>query len=159
MVGGLALDAVHHTGRPTDRPIADLAAVCTRIGFQLNDAGIEIAADRLARFAGAIANLRPTTNDELRWIARVTLLVNRSQRSVLDAIFDQLFLGRFDDAARGASDAPLLPSGIEPSQRPRNTPPSANSQTSKSEPPGRTSGVPQTSPNPDDSRVTRDVNQ
>ncbi len=123
MAGGLSRTA-------TEGPGGDLAGVCARFGALLDAAGVPTAPDRVARFAGAIVDLRPTTTDELRWIARITLIGSRAQRSVLDAVFDEVFLGHIDDVTRGASHAPLIPSGIEPGSRPSRSktsgPPPAN---------------------------------
>jgi uncharacterized protein len=100
-----------------DRPIADVADIATGFGALLTAAGVLVPPDRAARFTSALMELQPTQVDELRWIARTTLTMNRAQRSTLDAVFDQVFLGRIDDANRGGGHAPLIPKGIEAGQQ------------------------------------------
>ena len=95
----------------------DLAALHARFCGLLRLAGLLIGPSEMARFATAVSDLNPATVRELRWIARITLTNTEQQRTVLDAVFDQVFLGRIDDASRGDSRAPLLPSGIEPGQK------------------------------------------
>ncbi len=107
----------------------DLADICARFGALLHAGGVPTAPDRMARFGAAIVDLQPATTDALRLIARVTLTNSQAQISVLDAVFDQVFLGRFDDAVRGGGHTPVIPSGIEagprPNHRPAGTPSSA----------------------------------
>ena len=103
--------------------------MCARFGALLHAGGVPTAPDRMARFGAAIVDLQPTTIDALRLIARVTLAGSQAQLSVVDAVFDQVFLGRIDDAMRGGGHAPLIPSGIEAgpkrNRRPAGTPSSA----------------------------------
>jgi uncharacterized protein len=115
-----------HAVAERDRPVADLADVATRFCALLDAAGISTPPDRVSKFTSAMLDLRPVGLQELRWIARISLTANRAQRNILDAVFDQVFVGRFDDFTRGSSLSPLLPNGIEAGQRPqrnRNAPP------------------------------------
>ena len=105
-----------------DRSVAaqgpqDLAALHARFCGLLRLAGLSIGPSEMARFATAVGDLNPATVRELRWMARITLTNTAQQRTVIDSVFDQVFLGRIDDASRGDSRAPLLPSGIEPGQK------------------------------------------
>jgi uncharacterized protein len=115
---GSETSGLRENGRGSRQPVPDedVAALHARFCGLLRLAGLLIGPSEMARFATAVADLNPSTVRELRWIARITLTNTAQQRTVLDAVFDQVFLGRFDDASRGDSRAPLLPSGIEPGQ-------------------------------------------
>ncbi len=119
------------------RAIADVADVATRFCALLDAAGIPTAPDRVSKFTSALIDLQPTDLQQLRWIARITLTGNQTQRSVLDAVFDQVFRGRIDDVVRGDGQAPLLPNGIEAGQRPQRN---RNSNTAEAQGNGQRGG-------------------
>ena len=88
----------------------DLADVAARFGALLHAAGVPVGADRSGRFAAALALAAPATNDELYWVARVTLLAEYAQIDVFDRVFSQIFGGIVDPADfRGDQPPPALP--------------------------------------------------
>ncbi len=52
--------------------------MATAFGDLLHRAGVPMSADRLRRFVRATALTAPATLDDLYWVGRVTLLVDRS---------------------------------------------------------------------------------
>jgi uncharacterized protein len=85
----------------------DLAEVAGRFGHLLHAAGVPVTPERSGRFASAIEVTVPTTNDELYWVARVTLLTEHSHVPVFDRVFAQVFGGMVDVAdSRGDTSTP-----------------------------------------------------
>jgi uncharacterized protein len=94
------------TGSPTGpmpEPLSaiDLAEVAGRFGHLLHLAGVPVTPMASGRFASAVALARPQRVDELRWLARVTLVADRAHFDAFQRTFDQVFGGLFDDAADG----------------------------------------------------------
>src|SRR4051794_4588472 len=95
----------------------DLAAVAGAFGRRLHDAGVPVTAERAARFAQALALVRPVSRRRLYWTARAVLVSGRAQVPAFNAVFADVFGSRTDDAplaidelARGAApseDRPL----------------------------------------------------
>jgi uncharacterized protein with von Willebrand factor type A (vWA) domain len=76
-------------------------------GDLLHRAGVPMSSDQLRRFISGTRLLRPATLDELYWIGRVTLVVDRAHHDTYDRLFDQVFRGLFDWAdARGDGSSP-----------------------------------------------------
>lgn len=119
----------------------DLADVAAGFASHLHSAGVEAGPDRAARFATTVHIARPTSNDELYWLGRVTLLGDRSEIPTYDRVFADVFLGVSDVAdSRGDSNQPSLES-VDPGQR---RPPASGPDGVES------SGEPRPSPSSDD---------
>jgi uncharacterized protein with von Willebrand factor type A (vWA) domain len=86
---------------------ADLASLAAAFGGLLHRAGVPMSADVLRRFIQATALTSPATLDELYWVGRVTLVVDRRHHEAYDRAFDQVFRGLYDPAdSRGDGSAP-----------------------------------------------------
>jgi uncharacterized protein len=120
------------------RQQADLAALCTSFCVLLDAAGVPTPPDRIGRFATAVTDLQPDTAIALRWIARITLVGSRAQQSILDAVFDQVFVGLIDNATRGGEHAPTMPKDVLPSNRKK----PKDNQDDASQPGSPPNGVP-----------------
>jgi uncharacterized protein len=70
---------------------ADLAEVAARFGAALRLAGLPVGPGRSARFASAVALIRPTARRELFNCALATLVSSKDQADVLRAVFTQVF--------------------------------------------------------------------
>jgi uncharacterized protein len=86
---------------PESLSAVDLADVAGRFGDLLHQAGVPVTPMASGRFASAVALARPERVDELRWLARVTLVSDRIYFDAFQRTFDQVFGGLFDDAADG----------------------------------------------------------
>jgi uncharacterized protein with von Willebrand factor type A (vWA) domain len=85
----------------------DLAAVAASFAGLLHAAGLPVTPERAGRFAQAVALARPATAEELRWLARVTLLSGADQVDAFERAFAQVFGGVVDVAEwRGDAAAP-----------------------------------------------------
>jgi uncharacterized protein with von Willebrand factor type A (vWA) domain len=81
--------------------------MATAFGDLLRRAGVPVSPDQLRRFVRAIALTAPATLDDLYWIGRVTLVVDRGQLGAFDSVFNQVFRGLYDWAdTRGNGAAP-----------------------------------------------------
>lgn len=124
----------------------DLAEVAAGFGQVLHAAGVAVTPERTGRFAKAVATGRPLTNDELYWMARVTLAGSRSDIEVLDRVFAQVFRGLVDVAdERGDSSQPP----------PAHTKPGPDRRPAADQPPTSETSTPQptaASAGPDDDR-------
>lgn len=97
----------------------DLAAMAAAFGELLGRAGVPMTADRLGRFVRAVTLTAPATQDDLYWAGRVTLVADRAQVAVYDAVFAQVFRGLHDWAdTRGDPTAPPAPAGPPPRSGP-----------------------------------------
>ena len=65
----------------------DLAGVAAGFANLLHAAGVSVAPDRAGRWATAVRLARPATTDELYWLGRVTLTLDRNEIAVYDAVF------------------------------------------------------------------------
>jgi uncharacterized protein len=89
---------------------SDLAEVAARFGAELRRAGLPVGPGRSERFANAVTIARPQTLDALYRCALATLVSSRDDIAVLRAVFNQVFGGLGDPAARpGAPGSPALP--------------------------------------------------
>jgi uncharacterized protein with von Willebrand factor type A (vWA) domain len=84
----------------------------------LQRAGLRIPPERAARLARTLILVPPADRDSLYWACRVTLVGNRAQLELFDAVFAAVFDGRLDPAdSRGDPTAPPAV-GAEPRTRP-----------------------------------------
>jgi len=72
----------------------DLPALVAAFGRRLHDAGVPVTAEREARFAEALALVRPIARRRLYWTARATLVSDATQVRTFDAVFREVFGGR-----------------------------------------------------------------
>jgi uncharacterized protein with von Willebrand factor type A (vWA) domain len=90
-----------------DLDAVDLAAVAASFAGLLHAAGVPATPERAGRFADAVALAEPASTEELRWLARVTLLTGVGQVETFERVFRQAFAGLVDVADwRGDSNAP-----------------------------------------------------
>jgi uncharacterized protein with von Willebrand factor type A (vWA) domain len=104
----------------------DLADVASRLGALLHAAGVPVTPERSGRLAAIMALAAPATNDELYWVARITLLADHAHIGTFDRVFSQIFGGlvdpadfRGDQAAAAAAPAPSQTRPPEPDPEPR----------------------------------------
>ncbi len=76
----------------------DLADVCSRLAALLHAAGVPVTPERAGRLATTMALAPPASNDELYWLARITLLADHAHIQVFDRVFSQIFGGIVDPA-------------------------------------------------------------
>ncbi|HTP17658.1 MAG TPA: VWA domain-containing protein [Streptosporangiaceae bacterium] len=89
----------------------DLAEVAARFGAALRLAGLPAGPGRCESFAGAVTLARPGTARGLYLCALATLVSDKDQIQILDAVFRQVFGGLADVAdQRGDGNAVGLPS-------------------------------------------------
>lgn len=115
---------------PAVAPAPDLATVAAGFGSLLRDAGVPASPERSARFAASVGIARPTTVDELYWLARVTLVDRQDQLDAFDWVFQHVFGGLHDVASdRGDTAAPKPPPQLRagPRVRPRQQSPAGES--------------------------------
>ena len=94
---------------PEPRP-PDLAGVAAGFANLLHAAGVSVAPDRAGRWATAVQLARPATTNELYWLGRVTLTLDRNEIAVYDAVFASVFRGLTDVAdSRGDPNAAPIP--------------------------------------------------
>ncbi len=90
-----------------DLAAVDLAAVAGGFGHLVHTAGVPVTPERSGRLAAAIVLAKPVTQDELYWLARITLIAEPSDIGTFDRVFRHLFGGVSDPAdSRGDSNAP-----------------------------------------------------
>jgi len=90
--------------------MGDLGELAAGFSEALRRAGLTMSPEQAGRFARAITLAMPVTLTELYWTARVTLVSNREQIPVFDAVFGQVFRGLADVAEhRGDQTSPSLP--------------------------------------------------
>jgi uncharacterized protein len=87
----------------------DLAEVAARFGAELRRAGLPVGPGRSERFAAAVTIARPETLDALYRCALATLVSGRDEIDVLRAVFNRVFGGLDDPAARtGEQNTPAM---------------------------------------------------
>jgi uncharacterized protein len=91
----------------------DLAEVTGRFGARLHAAGVPVTPASAGRLVNALSIARPAKVEELYWLARVTLVPDRSHLVVFDAVFEQVFRGMHDVAE--ALRNPNVPLSTRPS--------------------------------------------
>ncbi len=72
----------------------DLAALAAAFTRRLREAGVPITAERAARFAHALALVKPITRRRLYWTARAVLVSDSAQVKAFDAVFASVFAAR-----------------------------------------------------------------
>jgi len=98
----------------------DLAVVAAGFGRRLHDAGVPVAPERSGWFARTITIARPSTRNDLYWLARATLVTRHDQIGTFDAVFAEIFRGIVDVAERGDPNSRLPPLlGVVPGGGPR----------------------------------------
>ncbi len=98
----------------------DLPAVVAAFSRRLHRAGVPMTAERAARFAQALALVRPITRRRLYWTARAVLVSDASQVGAFDSVFFSVFgTGRGDDRldAGDLQSAPSSPDARPGSER------------------------------------------
>jgi uncharacterized protein with von Willebrand factor type A (vWA) domain len=86
---------------------ADLASMATAFGDLLHGAGMPMSTDQLRRFIRATTLSAPATLDDLYWVGRVTLVVDRAHHETFDRVFNEVFRGLYDWAdSRGDDNVP-----------------------------------------------------
>ena len=69
----------------------DLPALAGAFSRRLREAGVPITAERAARFAHAVALVRPITRRRLYWTARAVLVSDSAQVKAFDSVFLSVF--------------------------------------------------------------------
>ena len=72
----------------------DLPALAGAFSRRLREAGVPITAERAARFARALALVKPISRRRLYWTARAVLVSDSSQVKAFDAVFASVFGSR-----------------------------------------------------------------
>jgi uncharacterized protein len=86
----------------------DLAGVAARLGHTLHRARVAVSPERAGRWATALRLARPATIDELYWLGRVTLVLDRAEIAIYDAVFAAVFRG-LSDVADDRGDSNQVP--------------------------------------------------
>ena len=97
----------------------DLADIASRFGALLRAAGVPVTPERSGRLAAAMALAAPATNDELYWLARVTLLADHTHIEAFDRVFLHIFGGMVDPADFRGDQAPPPAEAASGEARPR----------------------------------------
>jgi uncharacterized protein with von Willebrand factor type A (vWA) domain len=72
----------------------DLPAVAGAFSRRLREAGVPVTAERAARFAQALALVKPITRRRLYWTARAVLVSDSAQVKTFDSVFSSVFGAR-----------------------------------------------------------------
>jgi uncharacterized protein len=99
-------------------PAPDLADIASRFGALLHAAGVPVTPERCGRLAAAMALAAPATNDELYWVARITLVADHTHIEAFDRIFWQVFGGMVDPADFRGDQGPPPAAGAPGETRP-----------------------------------------
>ncbi|HEY6762524.1 MAG TPA: VWA domain-containing protein, partial [Baekduia sp.] len=113
--------------------VLDLPAVAAAFSHRLRAAGLPVTADRTARFADALALVRPVSRRRLYWTARAALLSDPQQVAAFDATFAAVF-GARDDGAPLDPDV-LRRVAAAPDDRPLDERPAGPSSAASAAPP------------------------
>jgi uncharacterized protein len=100
-------------------PLPQTAAAFER---RLREAGLPVGPERAARFADALAAVRPISRRRLYWTARAVFVSDRTQVAAFDAVFFEVFGSRreieqFDDSEALRTE-PAPPDGAPPTEQP-----------------------------------------
>ena len=103
-------------------PLPAMAAAFAR---RLHDAGLPVTPERAARFADALAVVRPISRRRLYWTARAVFVSERTQVPAFDAVFSEVFgsgrgADRFDEPETLATE-PRAPDAAPPLDQPSPT--------------------------------------
>jgi uncharacterized protein with von Willebrand factor type A (vWA) domain len=96
----------------------DLADVASRLGALLQAAGVPVTPERSGRLAATMSLTAPATNEELYWVARITLLADHADIDIFDRVFAQIFGGMVDPADFRGDQAPPPAAGAPGETRP-----------------------------------------
>jgi hypothetical protein len=95
----------------------DLPAVAGAFSRRLHEAGVPVTSERAARFAQALAVVRPISRRRLYWTARATFVTDRTQVPAFDSVFFGVFGGggrRRDEPVVEDAQTALAPPEEEP---------------------------------------------
>jgi uncharacterized protein len=95
----------------------DLPAVAGAFSRRLHEAGVPVTSERAARFAQALAVVRPISRRRLYWTARATFVTDRTQVPAFDSVFFGVFGGggrRRDEPVVDDAQTALAPPEEEP---------------------------------------------
>jgi len=108
------------TGEPfTVRTIdLDLPALAGAFARRLHEAGVPVTSERAARFAEALALVRPVSRRRLYWTARAVFLSDPAQARAFDAVFAAVFGGPVERGSADASAPEWLQASAEPADNP-----------------------------------------
>jgi uncharacterized protein with von Willebrand factor type A (vWA) domain len=121
----------------------------------LHRAGLPVTPERAARLAQALRLVPPGERASLYWACRITLVTDRVQLPLFDAVFAAVFDGMLDPAdSRGDPNAPP-PVGAEPRTRP--APPDHRPEDAAGAPSGGEPRVGQPGPDGADDGPERDT--
>jgi uncharacterized protein with von Willebrand factor type A (vWA) domain len=93
--------------------VADLALLAARFGSRLRAEGLPVGPERSARFAAAVALVRPDTVTDLYWCGLATLVADPGEIPTYDRVFGIVF-GDLSDPPAPRGDAPPFRAGAEP---------------------------------------------
>jgi hypothetical protein len=97
--------------------VLDLPALAGTLGRRLHAAGVPVTVERSARFAAALALVKPITRRRLYWTARAVFVSDHSHLTVFDRVFADVFGGGSPDAVL-APDAESVAAPPEERDRP-----------------------------------------
>ena len=105
--------------RTIELPLPQTAAAFER---RLREAGLPVGPERAARFADALAAVRPISRRRLYWTARAVFVSDRTQVAAFDGVFFEVFGSRreveqFDDSEALRTE-PAPPDGAPPTEQP-----------------------------------------
>ena len=98
----------------------DLPAFAAAFGRRLHEAGVPTTAERAARFAEALALVRPVSRRRLYWTARAVFVSDSSQVKAFDSVFRAVLGARELEPEHDPEDletAPAPPGGPPPRER------------------------------------------
>lgn len=102
----------------TELPDVAPGPLAVALTTALHGAGLPAPPERAAGLARSLALVPPVDRQALYWTCRISLVTDRAQLPVFDAVFSAVFDGRLDPAdTRGDLNAPP-PVGSEPRTRP-----------------------------------------
>jgi uncharacterized protein with von Willebrand factor type A (vWA) domain len=129
----------------------DLPALAAGFGRRLHDAGVPVTPERSARFAQALAVVRPVSRRRLYWTARAALVSDATQVRTFDAVFAEVFGSRLgDDAAAEPEHARSTPA--PPDRRPASERPARPPGAAPLPPAGPATATPPGPPGDEDAR-------
>jgi uncharacterized protein len=101
--------------------VLDLPALAGAFTRRLHDAGVPVTPERAARFADAVALVRPIARRRLYWTARAVFVSDATQVKAFDAVFREVFGSQptpsAQDAAEDLQTAPHKDYGTPPAAK------------------------------------------
>jgi len=111
--------------------MADLALLAAAFGSRLRAEGLPVGPERSARFAAAVALVRPERLMDLYWCGLATLVGDPGEIGLFDHVFGLVFGGLADPSGLGSDqNAPPMRAGAEPAPPAASTVPRAGSRAS-----------------------------